>query len=206
MLPDIMGATVKVLIVEERNLLREKIAGILSREEYICMVIQVASYSRLRTALRNAAPDIFLADFFEFNKFCKNEGILVGSLCPDASILLYTDEYMRLSRIEGGQPIVKRVFDVRRIQEEVKNFMRDERQANTEKTIKRRNRIMSDKKTVGERVDKVVDKVSKKVDDGKDNVAKAKKDISDAARDIKKSVKKAVEDTGDAVADLIHTK
>ena len=46
----------------------------------------------------------------------------------------------------------------------------------------------SDKKTIGERVDEVKD------------------DVSDTAHDIKNSVKKAVEDTGDAVADLIHTK
>jgi len=79
---------------------------------------------------------------------------------------------------------------------------------------------MSDKKTIGERIDKVFEKKDKKtigehVDEVLDNkdkktigehVDEVKNDVEVAARDIKKSVKKAVEDSGDAVADLIHTK
>ena len=63
---------------------------------------------------------------------------------------------------------------------------------------------MSDKKTIGERIDKVLDKSDKKTVG--EHVDKVKDDVDDAAHKIKKSVKKAIEDTGDAVADLIHTK
>ena len=65
---------------------------------------------------------------------------------------------------------------------------------------------MSDKKTVGERVDKALDKVSKNVDRAKGKIGRAKEDVSDAAHDISKSVKRAVEDSGDAVSKLTHKK
>jgi len=63
---------------------------------------------------------------------------------------------------------------------------------------------MSDKKTIGERIDKVLDKGDKKT--AGEHVDEVKEDVADAAHKIKKSVKRAVEDTGDAVADLLHTK
>jgi hypothetical protein len=62
----------------------------------------------------------------------------------------------------------------------------------------------SDKKTVGERIDNVLGKSDKKTVGEK--VDEVKADVHKAAHDIKKSVKTAVEETGDAVADLIHTK
>jgi hypothetical protein len=124
-----MSKSVKVLIVEERNLLREKIAGILSREDSISMVIQVAFYSKLQTVLRETVPDLFLGDFFEFNKFCKEKEIKPGELCPAANILLYTDEYRRLDRIEVGHPVAEKVFDVRRVQQEVSSFLHDSKKS-----------------------------------------------------------------------------
>jgi hypothetical protein len=127
-LPAIMTNSVKVLIVEERNLLREKIAGILSREDTISMVVQVSSYSKLQTVLEETMPDLFLGDFFEFNKFCNKKGIVPGDLCPAGNILLYTDEYRRLDRIEVGHPEKQKIFDVRRVQEEVSCFLKDKKQ------------------------------------------------------------------------------
>ncbi|MFA6448990.1 MAG: hypothetical protein WCX65_05975 [bacterium] len=62
----------------------------------------------------------------------------------------------------------------------------------------------SDKKTIGERIDSALGKSDEKTVG--ERVDEVKKDVSDTAHDIKASVKKAVEDTGDAVADLIHTK
>ncbi|MFA6448988.1 MAG: hypothetical protein WCX65_05965 [bacterium] len=118
-----MSASIKILIVEEQDLLREKIAGILSREENITMVIQIASYSKLRGALEETIPDILLADFFEFNKFCKENGIFAGDLCPDANTLLYTDENWRLNPLETGHLGEQRIFDVRLIQQEVKSYL-----------------------------------------------------------------------------------
>lgn len=63
---------------------------------------------------------------------------------------------------------------------------------------------MSDKQTIGDRIDKNLDKRDKKTIG--ERVDEVKEDVADTAHDIKKIVKKAVEDTGDAVADLIHTK
>ena len=62
---------------------------------------------------------------------------------------------------------------------------------------------MRDKRTVGERVDDVVDKVSKDVEKAKGKIATAKGEVSDIAHDISKSVKKAVHDSGDAVSELM---
>ena len=64
---------------------------------------------------------------------------------------------------------------------------------------------MSDKKTIGERIDKALDNKSDKKTVG-EKVDEVNDDVTKAAHDIKKSVKTAVEETGDAVADLIHTK
>jgi hypothetical protein len=125
-LPAIMDASIKILIVEERDLLREKIAGVLSRENNITMVIQVSSYSNLKASLGEMAPDLVLGDYFEFNKFCKKAGIAAGELCPEANILLYIDEDGRLLRPEDiGQ---KRICNLPRIQKEVRSFLQDAKQ------------------------------------------------------------------------------
>jgi len=123
-----MSKSIKVLIVEKRDLLREKIAGILSREKNITMVIQVSSYSKLQTILGETVPDLVIADYFEFNKFCKEKCLVSGELFPEANILLYTDEYGQLNRIEMGSIGDKKIFNVRRIQQEVSSFLRDAKQ------------------------------------------------------------------------------
>lgn len=71
-------------------------------------------------------------------------------------------------------------------------------------TPRKEGKIMSDKKTIGERIDKALDGKDKKTVG--ERVDKTKDDVTAASKKIKKSVKRAVEDTGDAVADLIHTK
>ena len=53
---------------------------------------------------------------------------------------------------------------------------------------------MSDNETIGQRVDKVVSKVSKNVEKAKGKIATAKEDASAIAHDISKSMKKAVKD------------
>lgn len=63
---------------------------------------------------------------------------------------------------------------------------------------------MNNKKTIGERVDKVVDKVSEKVERAKDNMVVVKEDVADFAHGISKGVKKTVNDSGSAVSDLFH--
>jgi len=124
----IMNTSINILIVEERDLLREKIAGILSREENITMVIQVSSYSKLKTVMEETVPDLILGDFFEFDRFHKKTGITTADLCSDTNILLYTDEDERLSRNEMDHCGVRRVFDVRRVQQEVISFLQDIKQ------------------------------------------------------------------------------
>ncbi|MFA6448989.1 MAG: hypothetical protein WCX65_05970 [bacterium] len=62
---------------------------------------------------------------------------------------------------------------------------------------------MSSKKTIGNRVDQVVDEVSENVDKAKSKIALAKKEVEDIAHNISKSAKKAVDDSGDAVSDLV---
>ena len=119
-----MSASIKVLIVEERDMLREKIAGILSREKNITMVIQMSSYTKIKTALGETIPDLILGDIFQFNKFSKEKGITAAQLCPRSNILLYTDEYRQLNRIEVGHPGEQKIFNVRRVQQEVKNFIK----------------------------------------------------------------------------------
>lgn len=119
-----MSIVTKVLIVEKRDLLREKIAGILSREDDITMVIQVSSYSKLQNVLGETVPDMVIGNFFEFNKFCKETGITAGDLCLDASILLYTDETWLLNQIKANRLDEQKFVDVRNIQEEVKIFLK----------------------------------------------------------------------------------
>ena len=58
---------------------------------------------------------------------------------------------------------------------------------------------MNDNKSIGKKVDEVVEKA-------KEKIAGAKGDASTIARDISKGVKRAVEDTGDAITDLINKK
>jgi hypothetical protein len=119
----IANNSIKVLVVEARNLLREKLAGILSREEGTSMVIQVSSYSNLQTALGETVPDLVFGDFFEFNKFCKETGTSAGELCPDATILLYMNEYEQSHRVEVEHLGDPRVFNVLNIHQEVRRFL-----------------------------------------------------------------------------------
>lgn len=133
----ITSNSVKVLVVEERDLLREKIAGILSREENISMVIQLSSYSELQTAVGETGPDLVLGDLLKFKIFCKKTGVSAGELCPDANILLYTDEYEQLHRIEEERLSKQRIFNVRRIQQEVRSFLQDAKQKIQSNNIKK---------------------------------------------------------------------
>ena len=134
-MPAIVSTSIKVLIVEERDLLREKIAGILSREENISMVIQLSSYSRLQTAVGETGPDLVLGDLLELKKFCEKTGISADELCPGVNILLYTDECEKLHRIEADHPGGQRIFNVRRIQQEVRSFLQDANQRNQNNNI-----------------------------------------------------------------------
>ena len=63
---------------------------------------------------------------------------------------------------------------------------------------------MSDDKTIGEHVDKVVDRVSENVDKVKERIAAAKEDVSDILRDISEGVEKAADDSGNADSGLVH--
>lgn len=119
-----MSILTKVVIVEERDLLREKIAGILSREDDITMVIQVSSYSKLQAVLGETVPDLVLGNFSEFNKFCKETVISAGELCLDANILLYTDEPWLLKQIKADRLDEQKFVDVRDILEEVRSFIK----------------------------------------------------------------------------------
>ena len=65
---------------------------------------------------------------------------------------------------------------------------------------------MDDKKTIGERIDAVVEKVSGKVESAKDKLAETKDNIADTAHDISNNVKKAVVDSSSAISDLTHNK
>ena len=53
-------------------------------------------------------------------------------------------------------------------------------------------KIMGNKETIGQRVDKVVNKVSENVEKAKSKIATAKEDAADIAHKISNSVKKAV--------------
>ncbi|MFC1474797.1 hypothetical protein ACFLQK_02020 [bacterium] len=123
-----LSEIVKVLIIEERDLLREKIAGILSREKNITAVIQVSSYSALKASFEEISPNLILGDFMECEKFCKETGVSIDELCPGANILLYTDEYERLLKNKVEHLGDQRVVNVRRIQQEVKTFLQDTKQ------------------------------------------------------------------------------
>ncbi|OGS27477.1 MAG: hypothetical protein A2297_02780 [Elusimicrobia bacterium RIFOXYB2_FULL_48_7] len=63
---------------------------------------------------------------------------------------------------------------------------------------------MNDKKTIGERIDKVVNEVSEKAGMAKDKIAAAKENVIGIAQDISKSVKKAANDSSAVVSDLTH--
>lgn len=117
-----MNSSINVFVIEKQNLLREKIAGILSREDNINMVTQMSSYPRLQKALKKTVPDLVLGDFFEFNKFCTDTGISSKELCADEKLLLYSDESVYLIRIVDGHIGNQSVFDVRFILEEVTKF------------------------------------------------------------------------------------
>ena len=127
-MPANLIALIKVLIVEERDLLREKIAGILSREEYILTVTQVSSYSKLQIALVETVPDLVLGDMLKLRKFCEKTGVSVDELCPDAKILLYTDENGQMHRNEVEHHGNQGAFHVRYIQQEVRSFLQDSKQ------------------------------------------------------------------------------
>jgi hypothetical protein len=76
--------------------------------------------------------------------------------------------------------------------------------AGTKKVVKEK--IMSDNKTIGERIDEVAGKMSEKVEIAKDKIAKAKENAADIAHCISKTVKKAAADSSEAVSDMIHNK
>jgi hypothetical protein len=111
-------------------LLRERIADLLSREKNIAKVVQAPSYSKFQTAMVETVPDLVLAGYFEFTKFCEYTGISISGLYPNANILLYTDEDGQMDRIKVGHLDKQRVFDVRRVQQEVKKFLKERNSGN----------------------------------------------------------------------------
>ncbi|MFA6448974.1 MAG: hypothetical protein WCX65_05895 [bacterium] len=120
----VLSPSIKVIIVEERNQARERIAELLTGEKNIDLVKQVSSYSELQAALEETKADLVLGDYFEFNKFCDDKWMSISELYPDTNILLYSDEDGQLDRIKVGCLEEQRIFDVRRIQHEVKNFIK----------------------------------------------------------------------------------
>jgi len=132
-MPAILNNSIKVLIVEERNALIERIADLLSREHNITNVTQITSYTDLQTTLMETVPDLVLGDYFEFKKFCDETKIPIRELCPEAHILLYSDEDGQSKRIEVGCLGEQRVFDVRNIQHELRSYLKTR---NSEKKVK----------------------------------------------------------------------
>ncbi|MCB4791897.1 MAG: hypothetical protein LHV68_08415 [Elusimicrobia bacterium] len=65
---------------------------------------------------------------------------------------------------------------------------------------------MDEKKTIGERVDKVVEAVKEKVEIVNDKIATTKENVVDIANDLSKSVKKAVNVSGAVVSELTRNK
>lgn len=130
------STSLKVLIVEERYVLRERIADLLSREQDIEVVAQVPSYSLLETALRETVPDLVLGGVFQFKKFCEDSGVSTCELYSNENILLYTDEDGKFDHIKVGRLGEHRILDVRRIQKEVRIFLKERSEGSNATTSK----------------------------------------------------------------------
>lgn len=115
--------SIRILVVEEHELLREKIAEILSRDERISEVVQVASYSNLRSVIGTANPALILGDFVGFRKYMEMSGARSGESLPESNFLLYTDRYEQLPAESANEYSGRRLFNLRHICGEVRSFI-----------------------------------------------------------------------------------
>lgn len=121
-----MGApdmSIKILVVEEHDLLRAKIAEILARDERISEVVQVASYANLLSAIGAARPTLILGDFVGFRKFMETSGASGAEWLPESNFLLYSDRFDQLPMENPNEYSGRRLFNLIHISSEVSNFI-----------------------------------------------------------------------------------
>ena len=117
-----MTRSYNILIVENSDFLREKIAGVLSRRPNVWMVTQVSNYSNLLQAARQSDPDVILVDMRLASS--KKETIAqVSKECPDSKILLFADDDVESYRKAAGQLGAHKVIDLQNLVEEFQNVL-----------------------------------------------------------------------------------
>ena len=101
----------KLLVVENDDYLREKIAGVLSRFENILMVAQIKHEDDLLETAERINPDIILIDAGMASHLRKIHTDIL-SIQPDARIFLTTDDqgafYQRLAETIGAVAIIRK--------------------------------------------------------------------------------------------------
>lgn len=108
-----------VLVIEESDILREKIAGLISRQQRVDLVAQVSSRERLAGALAVMTPDIVFADV-AFARFARFHFQNLQIRNPNIKIVLYTSEngheYQQQARDLGADILT----DTLRIQDAIR--------------------------------------------------------------------------------------
>jgi DNA-binding NarL/FixJ family response regulator len=86
-----MSKKIDILIVEKNALLREKIAGVLSRRDEVGMVTQISDCGIMEEAARNTRPGILLIDI----RLAKSEEIAISTIrneYPKTKIFMISEE------------------------------------------------------------------------------------------------------------------
>ena len=107
---------VSILVVEPHDMLREKIAGVVSRCPGVDFVSQLSDYSRLETVTARMRPEVLLMDLV-VARICADCIEKVRRRLPDVHIVLFCDrtepEYLGIARRIGFDDFVEttKVFE-----------------------------------------------------------------------------------------------
>jgi len=123
---DTMDRGYSALVMEENDILREKIAGLISRRPNVGLVAQISSRKRIKNAVDALKPDIIFADvaFARANEQIFNEIRLTSG---GVRIVLYTSENGKEYQDQARRLGACMLTDVLRIQETIDDLFREPR-------------------------------------------------------------------------------
>lgn len=118
-----MAKSLNVLVVEKHDLLREKIAGVVSRLEDVRMVIQVADCSELTRIAEENAPDLVLMNIRQAHSQRKTIARM-KEIQPGAKIFIFAHKDGEQYHLAATQLGVNGVVNSGRLISDIESVLR----------------------------------------------------------------------------------
>lgn len=107
----------KVIVADDRNIIREKIAGLLSRVDGVSMVVQVASERHLAEAVRVAKPELVVIGHRRFDDMIVNA--VLQRISGHSNFIFYREDCCH----DGGSGNGLLVVEMGRLFDEVRKML-----------------------------------------------------------------------------------